>query len=83
MNHLLKQAAQVENKIEQKLITYQSLASKIEEELFQDPILSNSVSTSEELFGKLTEEIDFSLKEVGLPHRLLILMTTKIASECK
>lgn len=64
MNQLLKQATQLENKIEQKLITYQNLATKIEDELFQEPIVTNNVSTSEQLFEAITEEIDHILKEV-------------------
>ncbi|EFC38720.1 predicted protein [Naegleria gruberi] len=64
MNQLLKQATQLENKIEQKLITYQNLATKIEDELFQEPIVSNNISTSEQLFEAITEEIDHLLKEL-------------------
>ncbi|KAG2382531.1 hypothetical protein C9374_005111 [Naegleria lovaniensis] len=65
MNQYLKQSSQLENKIEQKLITFSNLASKIEEELFQNPTPSlNNISSSEELFKKVSEEIDHLLKEL-------------------
>ena len=73
MNSFLKQASQLENKIEQKLITFSNLASKIEEELFQNPISSlNNISSSEELFKKLSEEIDHLLKEVWMDENINI-----------
>ena len=65
MNNWIKQATQLENKIEQKLLSYSSLVGRIEQELYESPTVSSTINSSEDLFQKLTREIEDILKEVG------------------
>ncbi|KAL9650482.1 hypothetical protein ABK040_004702 [Willaertia magna] len=64
MNSLLKQANQLQNKIDQKLLNYSNITNQLEQDFIYSSSYTSSSLSSDEIFKKLTNEIEELLEEL-------------------